>query len=195
MNKKPGGIYSIRLFSFQKIMNKIKLHGAQTSQSGMTLIELVVVVLIISILIAVGSAQISSTDDMTLAQQARKLSSQIRHAQFLAANWGCDIQLTFTSNSYEATSKTDYTAEGKTNCGAGNVIVDPAIFENFSITLESPATFSSSNNIYFDSVGRPRNVSTNVLLTNNTVYDLTSGTKTWRCTVSPITGFVSLVAL
>jgi len=161
-------------------------------QSGLTLIELVIVIIVLSILAGIGSAQINSSDEFSLSQQARKFSNHIRHVQLLANNWGCDLRLTVSASNYEVTSQTDYTGDGKAECGAGNVITDPAAFDSFSIDLEGSVTFSSTGNFYFDTLGRPRNSATDALLTATTQFDMSSGSATWRATIAPISGFVTL---
>ena len=166
----------------------------QKSQSGMTLIELVIVIIVLSILVATGSAQIGSTNEMMLSQQAKKFASQIRHAQFLATNWGCDIKLTMTASKYEATYQTTSTAEGKADCISGNIVNDPASFDNLSITLENSASFTGGTIFYFDNFGRPKDSATDVLLGNINI-DMTTGTSTWRITINSLTGFVSSTAL
>lgn len=175
---------------------KIENHASmKTAQLGMTLIELVLVIIIISILGAVGSAQISSSEKLTLSQQARAFSSQLRHAQFLASNWGCDIAVTVTATKYEATYENDYFAEGKVDCIAGNVVKDPASGQDFSITLDDSATFTKTGSFYFDVMGRPKVVVTDALLGVDTTFEMNYGTETWESTIVPVTGFVSLAKL
>ena len=164
------------------------------SQQGMTLIELVIVIVILSILVAVASIRLSNPAAITLTYQAELFAGHIRYLQSLALNWGCELNLNITSTTtYTVTSRQSYA--GKACHTAAATINNPSTQQPFSVSLSDSVQFSATSSLGFDSLGRPIDTTTGVLLSSNTQFNMTAGGIIWRVTVSPVSGFVSLVKL
>ena len=180
----PGFFYGIILMSSME----------RKTQQGMTLVELVIIIVVLSILVSIASVRLNNSAAMTTAHQADLFASQIRHLQSLATNWGCELNLNITTTiNYTATSRVNYV--GKVCNTAGAIIQDPSTSSPFSNTLTDSAQFTAIKSMGFDGLGRPINAATGVLLSADTIFDMTAGDITWRVTVLPISGFVSLVKL
>lgn len=157
----------------------------------MTLIEMVIALLVISILSGIAFVKLGSTSGVTAAQQASLMVNQIRHAQTLAQNWGCQLSIIVNATSLEVRNKNAIT--GKPLCNsAGSIISNPATGQNFAINLSNGAQFDNTGTFDFDIKGVPRDTSTNTILTAATAFNLTGGDVTYTLSVSHITGFVSI---
>jgi len=176
-------------------MNPINTNAANSirhpHQTGITLIELVIVIIVISILTAIATAKISSSN-ITVGQQAEQFATDIRHVQSLAINWGCELTLTITAtpSQYEVTSKQAY-ANKPCNVAAA-IIKDPISQQNFTITLSNGVRFTADSTFYFDSFGRPINAA-GTIINVDTSFDLTSGGISYRVTIIRLSGYVTVV--
>ena len=72
---------------------------SRSSAQGVTLIELIVVLLLIGILSAYVASRFFSTSSFDQAGFTQQSLSSIRYAQKLAIASGCDVRLTFTATS------------------------------------------------------------------------------------------------
>ena len=161
------------------------------THTGMTLIELLIVITVIGILSSVAVSKITSSGTLTLGQQATKFSHNIRHAQTLAQFWGCTLVVEVTTNSYEVRNKAPVT--GKTKCSTTDtIIVDPSTRENFDVNLEYGVQFSSTGIFDFSHKGIPEDNATGNDLAALTNFNITDGTNTITISVSHITGFVEV---
>lgn len=164
-------------------------------QSGFTLVELVVVIIVMSIVAGIAGTKLGSSAAATLGPQAEQFAANIRHAQSMAVNWGCDVKLSISSTtSYNLTSRIDYSGTDKAAlCGDGATIVnDPATREAFNVLLSNDVQFTATGTIYFDSLGRPTDAA-GTPVTTTTSFTLSGGSKNWQVSVTPVTGFVTLV--
>lgn len=152
---------------------------SELRQSGFTLVELLMVMTILGIVAVYAGLKDTSSADATLPSQARKLASDLRHAQLLASSQG--IRLCFrTGNNHYYASLYD---QANSSCST-TPLTDPATGGAFSVTLQKNASFSSGANttLTFDSLGRPSAAAS---------YTLSTGTSTETVSVAALTGRVS----
>lgn len=148
-------------------------------RSGFTLVELLMVMTIIGIVGVFVALKSPSPADATLPSQARKLASDLRHAQQLATSQGIRLCFRTGSNHYYASPY----LQASSSCST-TPLSDPATGGAFSVTLQKGVTFSSGANsiLVFDSLGRPSAAAS---------YTLSSGTSTNSVSVAALTGRVS----
>ena len=162
-------------------------------QIGITLIELVITIVVISIMAGIASTKINLSS-ITLGQQAEQFATDIRHAQSLAINWGCELTLTITAvpGQYQVSSKQAYA--GKPCNVAAAVIKDPGTNQNFSVNLSNGVQFTANNTFHFDGFGRPINAA-GTIINADTSFDLTSGGVSYRATIIRLSGYVTVIKL
>lgn len=146
------------------------------SQTGLTLIELIVVLVIVGTLASVAVPRISNSDN-TIVAQAYRLAQDLRHVQAMAMNQG--RKLTF-----DVMSVSTYRV-----MSSGNTVVDPVSQQQYMVTLDNNISLSGLDT-EIDSLGRP--VAGGNLLTTKRVFTLTGNSRTAVVTLSPISGFVSV---
>ena len=170
---------------------------ASDAARGFTLIELVLVLTLIAVISTVVAVKFQSTATYTIATQADWLQRNISHAQSLAMRWEQPLQITMTSTQYSITCVKVLSPAVSPCLTVGAVVRDPNSGQLQSFALQDGVTLSGSN-FSFDTLGRPCTSScaspaTTNLITTNRVLTLTGGGKTYTLTVSPLTGFSSLV--
>ena len=161
----------------------------------MTLVELVITMVVISIIGGIAFSKISSPAALTIGQQADLFSNQIRHAQSLAQTWGCQLTLIVSTTGYEVRNKNIVT--GKTKCSSANTIIkDPSTNQNFTTTLKHGVLFSAPaiGTFDFDIKGIPTDNATGIMLANPVTYTMNASGKTYTISISNITGFVSVTS-
>ena len=157
----------------------------------MTLIELVITLVVISLIGGIISTKISSPASLTIGQQADLFANDIRHAQLIAQTWGCQLKIVVSSSAYEVRNKA--VVPNKPKCSsADTVIIDPAKRQNFSTTLRNNVQFSAGSTFDFDLKGRPLNTATDALLTTPVSLTLSGGGNTYNFSISHHTGYISM---
>jgi len=170
----------------------MKNNSARTlQQSGLTLLELVIVISVVGLLAAIASSKFLSIAGMSARHQTDLFANDIRHLQSLAMSWGCELELNVSSTSYDVFSKTDYSAAGKSYCATGLPITNPTFGQSFSVNISNGLTLAPTGSIYFDNMGRPTDIAGS-LLSVATTYTLSGGGESWQISIQPITGWVSM---
>ena len=160
-------------------------------QHGLTLIELTIVIFTISVFVGIAVSSIGSSSKASAISQVELFVNDIRHAQSIAINWGCEIEVRISASNYQLFSKTDLTASGKALCGNGTAIAEfPGHAAPFSNDLIHDLAFTTTGSIYFDSFGRPISA-VGALLGATSNFDLSQEATSWRVSISPISGFTT----
>ncbi|NJD36057.1 MAG: prepilin-type N-terminal cleavage/methylation domain-containing protein [Betaproteobacteria bacterium] len=154
--------------------------------AGFTLVELIITIIIMGILSAVVMANISARAQHSVTAQADEFRRNLSHLQLLAISQGLRLRLSVNA------SGTNYTVVSCTTpaCTSTNPVIDPATGLNFSVDLIDGVTLApASDNLDFDSLGRP--VSGAALLTGTPArsYTLSGSDRSVTVSVLPITGF------
>lgn len=156
------------------------------------MLEIVLVIVLMGTLGAVAFIKLSSaSSSMVAAQETTQIAAALRHAQFLALNWGCNLRVTAATTSFDVKSNSAY--PGKPCAVVGAAIADPANRQKnstFTIGLGTGLAFQASYQIDYDSYGRPNNGGT--LITTAYTIDITASGVVWHISIAPITGFISV---
>ena len=147
-------------------------------QSGLTLIELVTVLILLGILMSSLYLR-GSPSTPSLNAQADQLARTLRHAQSLSLAQGRSLTL-------DVQSTTNYVVSD-----GGATITDPQGTVQ-AFTLINGVTFTvNDNDLDFDSLGRPIDATDNLIATAQT-WTLSVDGSTASVRVEPLTGFVSV---
>jgi len=149
-------------------------------QQGFTMIELMVVLLLVGILGAVAMPRFFTVSPFLVRGFADELGSAIRYANKVAVATGCDTRIVTTVSSYDL--------KQRASCSSGSFTQDVTIAGgNTSYSGVSPSGVALSvASFYFDSNGRPRNSSSDALLTSVTNVSVGSSS----LAIEPETGYV-----
>ena len=150
----------------------------QKNNMGVTLIEMVLVVLLLGIMMAIATARWPSSADSTLGPQADLFAQYLRHVQTIAVQQGKTLTMSTSGAGYSVLE-------------SSVSINDPATNLTFSETLEKGVTLSVVS-IDFDEMGRPETSGTGTLISTAQDFVLTGSSNTITVSVTPITGFVTI---
>ena len=151
-------------------------------QSGFTLVELIMVMVVLGILSAYAVMRNVSPAEVTLPSQAQKMASDIRHAQTLASTWGRRLRISTDSSSYSVTCTSSVVAP----CPAAitTPVTDPATGSSFHVDLQKNVVFVNPTTATLDinSLGQPLAAAS---------YTLSAGSIE-TIAVAALTGFVTV---
>ncbi len=169
-------------------------HSFLKSQ-GMTLVELIVVLLIVSVLGVSLALRTTSKSNIAALSQADLLRNGFVHAQYLALNKNTPLSVAATATGFSVCLST------VSPCNSGTAITDPGTGSKFSETFTDGVTMTTTGAtgtangalVTIDSVGRPSN-GTSLISTNPVaVYTLNGAGRIASVTVRPITGFAEVM--
>lgn len=185
-----GGHWPPLFFGITKELSNLNLSTSQGSrlrkhERGVSMIEIVLVVMLIGILSGGILVKWQPTGAFTIRYQAEQFAQNIRHIQSLAMTWGLPLRLVISAGGYRVEC---VNSTGTDPCvNAGDVVTDPSENAPFSIVLEDGVTLSGFST-EFDEAGRP--VSGAALLSADRVFTMTHSVSTETLTLKPVTGFV-----
>jgi prepilin-type N-terminal cleavage/methylation domain-containing protein len=164
------------------------------SAKGMTFVELIIVIVVVSILGAVVVVSLSSKSTYAVATQADQMRRDISHLQILATSWRVPLRLTTAYDSgvaqyyYKVTCQAAQSGTPCANATPGTTVpVDPATGLTFQIYLTDGVSLTQPTTLDFDSVGRPSSGSN--LVTTDQDYQLSLSGTTVHVYVRAITGY------
>lgn len=134
---------------------------------GFTLVELVVVILLVSVLAAVSIPRFFGQQQFQEWGFSEDLTAALRYAHKIAIASGCDTQVT--------TGPTGYQLNQRVNCSSGGftqaVSLPGQPGSGYTGTLPNGVTLSTDA-LYFDPLGRPRNPGDDLMFTTTTQIDV-----------------------
>lgn len=158
-----------------------------TRQQGVTLIELVAVLVIVGVLAFVAAPRFVSVTPFEQAGFRDEAIAALSYAQKLAIVSGCYIRIDFAASGYQL--RRSASAVNCRDLSAGLAVVARPDGTPFSSAPPGGVAVSSLS-VFFDTVGRPRDVASGLLVTNPAALTVAIGPETIQ--IEPETGFVHL---
>jgi len=132
-------------------------------QHGMTLIELVTVILVIGILSVIAVSRFSGPAPFEASGYFQTSLAAVHYAQKLALASGCDIRVAVDATGYQLNQWNNGTA-----CSAGVSgllpVTQPGSGAAFTQAPPASVGISGSLQLYFDGIGRPHDAGSGTLL-------------------------------
>lgn len=162
---------------------------------GVTLVELVIVMLVVAILASVVA--LSYQSNVTARYQAERLRTDLRHAQMLAITLNRPLLFSIIPG---PPLKYSVSQLNSTTC-VTSALTDPATNDPFEVKLESAVTFTGTASFYIDYMGRPAtacNVVSDACTCTTAVanpaasYTVAGGSASYAVQVKPVSGFVTV---
>ena len=158
--------------------------SSPASDDGFTLVELVVVLVLLSVLGAVGMPRFFNQQTFLEWGFSDELTAALRYAHKLAIASGCDTAVTLSAGGYDL--------KQRATCDSGNftqaVLLPGGDGSGYTGTVPNGINLSGTD-LYFDSSGRPRDKVSRAAFSS--VITLSVGSRT--IAVEPETGYVHLL--
>jgi prepilin-type N-terminal cleavage/methylation domain-containing protein len=163
---------------------------------GVTLVELVIVMIVVAILASVVALSYQS-NDVKARYQAERLRTDLRHAQMLATTLNRPLLFAITAGlggSYSVSRLDNATC-------AASALTDPATNDPFAVTLDSAVTLTGTASFYLDYMGRPAIacavvsaacICTTAVANPAASYTVAGGSASYAVQVRPVSGFVTV---
>ncbi len=151
-------------------------------QTGFTMVELVVVLVIIGILSSVGLSRFSSTNSFHERGFTDESLTAIRYAHRLATSSGCHVQVSLDNNNLQISRWSS--CKPADHSLATSLLRHPKNTGDFSNPVPG-GTVLTNTNFYFDGTGKPFDTSSESALT--TVTNISIGSHLIK--LEPETGF------
>jgi len=160
-------------------------------QRGLSLIDLIVATVIVSILAAYAVRKINQAGDDTLWFQAQRLARDIRHVQVLSSTWGRQLQITPTAG-VNGSYSVSCVVSASSPCNGTSTLVDPTTCNAFTVSLSKGVSLAvtGTNPTKFDNQGRPL-TALGAVNSAATTYTLTFNGTSVAVAIAPVTGYVS----
>ena len=161
---------------------------------GVTLVELIVVLLVVSILGIALALRTTSKSNLAALNQADLLRNGLVHAQYHALSSAAPLSVVGSASGFSVCLSSVVT------CNAATAVIDPAtglaFSETFtdSVTMTTTGAIGTSNGarVDFDSIGRPSTGTTLISTNPVAVYTLNGAGRSASVTLRPITGFAEV---
>jgi prepilin-type N-terminal cleavage/methylation domain-containing protein len=160
-------------------------------ESGFSLIELAIVVLLVAIVSVVAYSRLS-TGPMIVSTQADRLASAIRYAQTLAMTQGARYEVVLTSTTYAVYRTAAGVATLVAEAGSGQI--GPYTFDSGVIVTVPPTNLPNSL-VTFDGRGIPYTDATSpgtILSPSAAVIQISKEGDTRSIVITPETGSVAI---
>ena len=157
-------------------------------QSGFTIIELIVVVVLSSILAAFAIPRFFNPDSFNERGFVEESKSVIRAAQKIAIASNCHIRVTFSSAGNYILRRWIFC---RLNPGTHSVLgtINLNGSDGEAIASNAPNNITVSNlDFYFDQIGRPRNLANSQLIQSPSDLDLLISGSVIQ--IEPLTGYI-----
>lgn len=164
------------------------------NQSGFTLIELVIIIVVLAIIAAVAIPRLGDVTSMKAAATAAKIKSDIRYAQELAMTRNRRTRVYFNGGLAPAQGYAvaiDNSVLG--TCSSFAVVADPTGSGNLSVTLSSgdyAGITVSANCLEYNSLGKPYTCGAGTCSSTASGSSITVNPGGYSLTVSAETGAV-----
>jgi MSHA pilin protein MshC len=153
-------------------------------QRGVTLVELVVVIVVVGILSAFVMTSGILAGTYSVPSQADTLARDLRHVQALAQSWGRSLRVTITTAGANGSYAVSCVTAGAAPCNVSPVI-DPATGSSYTRSLSQDAVLAGTTSLDFDSFGKPSAAASYTVSANGAVKTISLTAVTGLVTVSP----------
>ncbi len=144
------------------------------------MLELVLVLVLLSGLSFALVPRLLTLRAVGVNQQAEQLRRDVARVQLMAISQAQRLRLTVAPGSYSVTSCT-------TASSCAGAVTNPHTGADFSVTLSSGASFTTTGVLDFDSLGRP--MQSSALTSSVTRFTLAGNGQSVNVEVLPLTGY------